>query len=59
MDARGKSGGLMLGWRSRFLHLLNAWGVGSGIFVSLFSIELNMDVCFENIYGPYNDRAIF
>ena len=28
MDARGKSGGLLLGWRSRFFHLLNAWGVG-------------------------------
>ena len=24
MDARGKSGGLLLGWRSRFFHLLNA-----------------------------------
>ena len=59
MDARGKSRGLLLGWRSRFFHLLNAWGVGSGPCVSLFSIELNMDVCFANIYGPYNDRAVF
>ena len=24
VDARGKSGGLLLGWRSRFFHLLNA-----------------------------------
>ena len=56
VDARGKSGGLLLGWRSRFFYLLNAWGVASGLCASLFSIELNMDVCFANIYGPYNDR---
>ena len=49
LDARGKSGGLLLGWRSRFFHLLNAWGVGSVLCASLFSIELNLDVCLANI----------
>ena len=59
LDARGKSGGLLLGWKSRFFHLLNAWGVGSGLCASIFSIELNMEVCLANIYGPYIDREGF
>ena len=40
-------------------HLLNAWGVGSGLCASLFSIELNLDVCLANIYGPYIDIVSF
>ena len=56
LDARGKSGGLLLGWRSRFFHLLNAWGVDSGLCASLFSFELNLDICVVNIYGPFIDR---
>ena len=59
MDARGKSRGLLLGWKTRFFHLLNAWGVGSGLRASLSSIELNLDVCLANIYGPYCDREVF
>ena len=31
----------------------------SGLCVSLFSIELNMDLCFVNIYGPYVERERF
>ena len=56
VDAREKSGGLPLGWRTHSFHLLNAWAVGSGLCVSFFSIELNMDLCFVNIYGPYVQR---
>ena len=56
VDARGKSGGLLLGWRNSMFHLINAWAMGSGLCVSLVSIELNMDLCFVNIYGPYIDR---
>ena len=56
LDARNKSGGLLLGWRSRFFHLMNAWGVDSGLCASLFSIELNLEICVVNIYGPYIDR---
>ena len=59
LDARGKSRGLLLGWRSRMFHLVNAWVVGSGLCVSLFSIELNLDLCFANIYGPYVEREGF
>ena len=59
LDAQGKSGGLLLGLKSRFFHLLNAWGVGSGLCASLFSLELNLDVCLVNIYGPCIDREVF
>ena len=33
--------------------------MGSGLCASVFSIELNMEVCFVNIYGPYIDREDF
>ena len=56
LDAHGKSRGLLLGWRSRFFHLLNAWGVDSGLCASLSSFELNLDICVVNIYGPFIDR---
>ena len=59
LDARGKSGGLLLGWKSIFFHLLNDWGVGLGLCATLFSIEVNLDVCLANIYGPYIDREVF
>ena len=33
--------------------------MGSALCVSLVSIELNLDLCFVNIYGPYIDRERF
>ena len=59
VDAKGRSGGLLLGWRYRHLHMLNAWACCSGLCVSLFSIELKMNFCFLNLYGPYVDREVF
>ena len=31
----------------------------SGLFASLFSIEMKESFCFMNIYGPYLDRERF
>ena len=59
VDAKGKYGGLLLGWRYCHFHLLNAWALCSGLCVTLYSIELKMDLCFVNLYGPYVDREIF
>ena len=59
VDAKGRSEGLLLGWRYRHLHLLNAWAFCSGLCVSLFSIELKMNLYFLNLYGPYVDREVF
>ena len=33
--------------------------MGLGLCASLFSLELNLDVCLVNIYGPYIDREVF
>ena len=30
-----------------------------GMCVSLFSIEVNVDLCFVNVYGPYVERERF
>ena len=39
--------------------MLNAWACCLGLCVSLFSIELKMNLCFLNLYGPYVDREVF
>ena len=39
VDAKGKSGGLLLRWRTRNFLLLNAWAMPSGLCVVLHSIE--------------------
>ena len=59
LDAKGKSGGLLLGWRIRHFQLLSVWVVDSGLFASLYSIEMKKVFCFMNIYGPYLDRVRF
>ena len=59
VDAKGRSGVLLLGWRTRNFQLLNAWALCSGLCAILYSIELQMDLCFINLYGPYIDREVF
>ena len=52
LDAKGNSGGLLIGWRKRLFNLVNAWAMDSGLFASLYSIEMKEVYCFMNIYGP-------
>ena len=59
LDAKGNSWALLLGWRSRYFKLLSACVVDSGLFASLYSLEMKEDFCFMNIYGPYLDRERF
>ena len=59
LDAKGKSGGLLLGWRIRHFQFLSAWAVDSGLFASLYYIEMKEVFYFMNIYGPYLDRVSF
>ena len=59
LDAKGKSGGLLIGWRKRLFNLVNAWAMESGLSASLYSIEMKEVYCFMNIYGPYLDRVRF
>ena len=59
MDSKGRSGGLLVGWRTRNFLLVNAWAFPSGLCVVLHSIELQLELSFINIYGPYSDRELF
>ena len=59
VDAKGRSGGLLLGWTSRKFLLHNAWAMFSGLCAALHSIELQLDLCFINLYGPYTDKEGF
>ena len=59
VDAKGKSGGLLLGCRMRLFHLINAWAFGSGLCASLHSVEIKMTIVCINFYGPYVDREFF
>ena len=49
LDAKGKSGGLLIGWRKRIFNLVNAWAMESGLSASLYSIEMKEVYCFMNI----------
>ena len=31
VDAKGRSGGLLLGWRTRLFHFISTWAVESGL----------------------------
>ena len=59
VDAKEKSGSLLVGWRNRFLLFLNSWAMDLGLCVSLYSTEIQMEICFVNIYGPYVDKEGF
>lgn len=59
MDARGRSGGLALGWRSVSCRISNSWGCFSCLGVELYSQDLNTSFCLVNVYGPYQDRVVF
>ena len=49
LDAKGKSGGLLIGWRKRLFNLVNAWAMDFGLSASLYSIEMKEVYCFMNI----------
>ena len=59
VDAKGKLGGLFVGWRNRYLLFLNSWAMDSRLCVSLYSTELKLELCFFNVYGPYVEREGF
>ena len=59
VDAKGKSGGLLVGWNCKVLKFINSWEMDSGLYVALYSTELKMELGFLNIYGPYVEREWF
>ena len=59
VDAKGKSGGLLVGWKIRVLQFLNSWAMDSGLYVALYSTKLKLELRFLNVYGPYVEREGF
>ncbi|KAH9318514.1 hypothetical protein KI387_020283, partial [Taxus chinensis] len=58
-DARGRSGGLAIGWNPQKIRLVSSWGFESGLGLDFFSEEMDMEMLALNIYGPYGDRVDF
>ena len=59
VDAMGRSGGLIIGWKSVNFLMLNAWALKAGLCVVLFDYDLQIDLSFVNLYAPYLDRESF
>ena len=59
LDARGRSGGLVVGWRNSCVKLANAWGLDYVLGVEIFFEELGITLSVINVYGPYLNRAPF
>ena len=59
LDARGRSGGLAVGWKNRCVKLINSWGTEAVLGVEVFSEELGMSLLVINVYGPYINRVPF
>jgi hypothetical protein len=59
VDAKGRSGGLALGWNFRFVKLLNTQGFDFWLGVNIFQEELGRCFTILNVYGPYQDQVTF
>ena len=59
VDAKGRSGGLILGWKSGNFLFQNAWAMKAGLCAVLFSYDLQKEISFVNLYAPYLDRESF
>ena len=59
MDARGRSGGLAVGWKNSCVKLINSWGIEAVLGVEVFSEELGISLSVVNVYGPYLNRGPF
>ena len=59
LDAKGRSGGLAVGWRNNCVKLINSWGSEGVLGVEVFSADLGLSLTAINVYGPYLNRAPF
>ena len=59
LDAKGRSGGLAVGWKHNCVKLINSWGSEAVLGVEVFSAELGVSLSVINVYGPYLNRAPF
>ena len=59
VDALGRLGGLILGWKSCNFLFINAWALKAGLCAVLFDYGLQKEISFVNLYAPYLDRESF
>jgi hypothetical protein len=52
LDAHGRLGGLVIGWLSRKINLLNSWASDSCLGLEVQTEGLGMTLKLLNIYGP-------
>jgi hypothetical protein len=57
LDAKGRSGGLAIGWNKNKVKMLNSWGFESGLGVEIVCADMGRYFTILNIYGPYQDRV--
>lgn len=57
MDAKGRLGGLIFGWRKQSFTYSNCWSFSSCLGTLLYSQYLGKELSFLNIYGPYTDKV--
>jgi exonuclease III len=59
LDARGRSGGLVIGWRARRSKLLNSWAFDSALGGDFLVEGIGKELRIINVYGPHTDRSTF
>lgn len=59
LDAQGRSGGVVTGWRLASCRLLNSWGSELCIGTDVYFHELSAEFRLFNVYGPYLNREVF
>ena len=57
LDARGRSGGLAVGWKNCCMKLVNAWGMDAALGAEVYSEYLGTSLTVVNVYGPYLNRT--
>lgn len=56
IDAKGRLGGLAIGWNTRTVKLLNSWGFDSGLGINIYQEDLGRCFTVLNVCGPTQER---
>jgi hypothetical protein len=59
LDVKGCSRGLAIGWNPQKIKVTSYWGFEYGLGINFLSIETGSEVTVLNLYGPYQERALF
>lgn len=55
-DANCCLGGAVVGWRSKYIQVLNIWSVDFDLGIEVISKDLSIPLMLKNIYGPSQNR---